>query len=501
MVRPAPSLVKEYALTAHQVAVDLFVNSSPCVAICTPMRMDLKPYGARYYHPISPLFHRFRHNLQLPTCLNFIELEADGMEVGDARSHVAAHCLALPNRPRFLFFIDSDVLVPCDALCKLLLRADCHPEHSVYCGVYCCKGHEPAEPLIYGERGQGALWNWTVGDLLTTQSHGVKSAHMGLTMIRVQVLQDLLDAGLVHGDGTDQEDCPFFKTVNRVDPENNPLGWLRHTEDTWFYWLLERLGKTMLVDTSVLAGHVDVRTGIVWGLPENMGPVPRAHFLQQPQEGPKLALDIGAGPVRRQQEGYKFFTLDVRKEAGCDYVQDVRGLNIPGQSYDLVCCSHTLEHLPYADQDKAWKELFRVCKPGGLVEIALPNAEWAAARLIAGVCDLDVQGVLMGGQGRNDIPFAQDTHYTAYSPGLAVAFAQGVGFHNVQVRSFRDTPALGANLVLTGERPGSLEPSLPAFQAIGPCSLETPLLPSCAQPLEITNQVRWGNQVAETPLR
>ncbi len=257
-----------------------------CVAICTPV--PGRDVGGRLVlDTISPLWHRHRQAMAMPTNFNSVELPVDFLEVGDARSRVARRCLDLESKPSFLLFVDYDVLVPADCLTKLFFRARTRPAYDIYAGVYCLKRAAMPEPLIYGEHGQGPLWDWTVGDILTTESHGVKSVHMGLTLIRVSLFQRLLDAGLVTGDGTDQEGTPFFKTIERARQVKGGAAVTVHgTEDIWFCDLVARLGGKILVDTSVLAGHHDKATGITYGLPgHDGGPVDRAKWLPDGKGG------------------------------------------------------------------------------------------------------------------------------------------------------------------------------------------------------------------------
>ncbi|KKW38261.1 MAG: hypothetical protein UY85_C0008G0009 [Candidatus Peribacteria bacterium GW2011_GWB1_54_5] len=49
---------------------------------------------------------------------------------------------------------------------------------------------------------------------------------------------------------------------------------------------------------------------------------------------------------------------------------DLTNLQIPGDSYDCVLCSHVLEHIP--DDREAMREIFRVMKPGGWAIIQGP---------------------------------------------------------------------------------------------------------------------------------
>lgn len=446
-----------------------------CLALCSPHRMLRTKDGSLVLDTLSPLWHRQRAALSMPTNLNSFEIFADGLEVGEARSLAAHFCLNHEPPPTYLFFIDDDVLVPPDALVKLFFRACTLPNHDVYAGVYCLKRPGLPEPLVYGDNGQGPLWDWTVGDLLTTASHGVKSVHMGLTLIRVSVFQRLLDAGLVHGNGTDQDNEPFFKTIRKeVRLQDGKVFRHEGTEDIYFCDKLMKLGGSILVDTSVLAGHHDKTTGQTYGLPLDYGPAKRASWLarngnpsedelQAQEKGLKLAIDLGAGKDRREWAGHVTYTLDAAKDTGADYCQDLRKLNLPDDHFDLVASSHTFEHIPRWEQEMVWNEAFRICKPGGRLEVIVPNLEWAAWKIVENDVDEHVFNVLYGSQEAwPGLPRDLNTHYFGYTPEVIKALAEQAGFTGVATESWKQRDELGYNLVCTARKP--LPVSEPAAQ-------------------------------------
>lgn len=49
---------------------------------------------------------------------------------------------------------------------------------------------------------------------------------------------------------------------------------------------------------------------------------------------------------------------------------DITDIRFPDDSFDLILCSHVLEHVP--DDRKAISELFRVLKPGGTAFLLVP---------------------------------------------------------------------------------------------------------------------------------
>lgn len=437
------------------------------VAFCTPWPMK-NVNGRMVHEPMSPLWYRHKTQLSVPTCFNQVEFFIDGKEVGDARNHAARKCLNHDPQPAFLLFIDYDVLVPWDALTKLFFRARCFPDFDVYAGIYCLKGGNPPDPLIYRENGEGAFWDFTVGDLLTTQEHGIKATHMGLTLIRTSLFQRMLDHGCVHGDGTDLDDEPWFKTCQDKEFCKGGVMSKQSTEDLYFYQKAREVDCKIMVDTSVLAGHLDKNTGIIYGLPTDYGPVHRAKWMlrsgnaskdraEAEKQGLKLALDIGAGGERREWPGHVTYTTDIRADTKPDYVQDTRMLNLPSDHFDLVASSHHLEHLGRFDQEAVWAEMFRILKPGGRMEHIVPNLEWAGAKIAQGECDEHVLNVLYGAQESHGYKREYNLHFFGYTPLLARALAEGCGLVNVTTESYKENPDLGYNLVLRGEKPAMPE--------------------------------------------
>jgi SAM-dependent methyltransferase len=465
------------------------------------------PQGRLVYKPISPLWHRARMGLSYGTNINNCEYVADGMEVGEARSYVAAGCLRQRVTPTFLFLIDSDVIVPNDAFTKLFYHLKTKPWVDIAAGVYVVKGAPPYDPLIYRENGEGAFWDWAVGDILTTKQHGIRSVHMGLTLIRVSLFQRMKDAGLVHGDGTDMDDEPFFKTTDESWEEPG-RGRQTHkgTEDIYFCEKARRIDAQILVDTSVLAGHLDEATGIVYGLPGDTSPIERAMWLPLPDgsgrrkdrveaeaneelcefcggkgeifckvdEQPcikckgtgkvkaplKLALDLGAGESHRTWKGYRTYRLDARRDTEPDYCQEMENLNLPSDHFDLVASRHSFEHVGPFDQERLWKEAYRVCRPGGRLEVILPNLEWAAAKIAAGEYDMHVRNVIYGG-AETDLHMKEagaiyNVHRFGYTPAVAKALAEQAGFVDVGVSSYLDDPGAQYHMQVLARKPAKL---------------------------------------------
>jgi predicted SAM-dependent methyltransferase len=418
------------------------------MAYYTPMPMVKGPRGARL-EPITVEWHRCEKSLVLPTNYSQIVINVDGMGVDEARNQAVQLALKNDPVPEFLFSLDYDVLPAHDAILKLAYRAKCYPDHDIFAGVYCCKSI-PSEPLIYQDFGQGAFWDWTVGDVLTTDSHGIKGVHMGLTLIRMSLFNRLEHTA----------DKPWFLTREKEAKqiEGGGIQYVSGTEDLWFCKrALEEADAKILVDTSVLAGHINHQTGQIFGLPNDSPPVVRCPYMGdtngKPKKTAKRCLDIGAGETKREWEGYKTSTLDIRADVEPDFVQDTRLLNFPDNHWDMVASSHHLEHIGRWDQEKVWKEMFRILKPGGRMEHIVPNLEWAAWKITDGQTDQHAYDVLYGAQEVHGYQRELNTHFFGYTVEVAQELAKMCGLTDVVVETFKQREELGYNMVITGTKP------------------------------------------------
>ncbi|VVB75344.1 Methyltransferase domain protein [uncultured archaeon] len=82
-----------------------------------------------------------------------------------------------------------------------------------------------------------------------------------------------------------------------------------------------------------------------------------------------MKLEIGSG--NKPQKGYIHF--DIRAGIGADVVGDARELPFKEGECDEVYSRFFLEHLPRKDALLALKEMFRVLKRDGKLEIIVPN--------------------------------------------------------------------------------------------------------------------------------
>lgn len=101
---------------------------------------------------------------------------------------------------------------------------------------------------------------------------------------------------------------------------------------------------------------------------------------------PKSILEIGPGEgvVKKVIEGFveNYDTLDVNPRLSPTYEGDVRETkNELREKYDCAIAADILEHIPFADLEKALKNLFFYLKPGGTALITIPHRVWFVFKL------------------------------------------------------------------------------------------------------------------------
>ena len=85
-----------------------------------------------------------------------------------------------------------------------------------------------------------------------------------------------------------------------------------------------------------------------------------------------MAKQLEIGPGKSRLEGFQ--TLDISAREGVDVVADAGcGLPFQDNTYDLIYASHILEHIPWYKTEDALREWVRVLKPGGTLEIWVPD--------------------------------------------------------------------------------------------------------------------------------
>lgn len=88
-------------------------------------------------------------------------------------------------------------------------------------------------------------------------------------------------------------------------------------------------------------------------------------------------LDAGCGEgvfvEKFVQEGWNIKGIDFNYESDLVERGDIRNLQFPDRSFDVVLLLDVLEHLAFADQPQALAEIYRTLTDGGYLFLAVPN--------------------------------------------------------------------------------------------------------------------------------
>lgn len=124
-----------------------------------------------------------------------------------------------------------------------------------------------------------------------------------------------------------------------------------------------------LIDMNL--SHRKIGRQLFWGKGLEIGALHEHTIL------PKNCEVDYADAVTKEQAAALFPEIDANKLVDVKFIIDLdkTGLkSIGSNSYDFVILSHVIEHV--ANPINVVNELFRVCKPGGLVLIAAPDKEY-----------------------------------------------------------------------------------------------------------------------------
>jgi 2-polyprenyl-3-methyl-5-hydroxy-6-metoxy-1,4-benzoquinol methylase len=99
----------------------------------------------------------------------------------------------------------------------------------------------------------------------------------------------------------------------------------------------------------------------------------------------EVIYDMGCGEGALVNEyrnaGYIITGMDANYSSDFVVQRSFVESELPDNSVDVVLCLDVIEHLSFADQDRAVAELARVLKPGGRALVTVPNLAHLASRL------------------------------------------------------------------------------------------------------------------------
>lgn len=105
-------------------------------------------------------------------------------------------------------------------------------------------------------------------------------------------------------------------------------------------------------------------------------------YYHQIDEARKMSVDsileigIGGGVVANYLKsiGKEVKTCDFDQKTGADIISDIRDINSPDNSFDLVMACQILEHIPFADFTKGLAEIRRVSKKYAIISLPYRSA-------------------------------------------------------------------------------------------------------------------------------
>lgn len=107
-------------------------------------------------------------------------------------------------------------------------------------------------------------------------------------------------------------------------------------------------------------------------------------FLRGLPAGAKV-LDLGCGEglvvEKFRREGCDIRGMDLNYESEFVDRGDITATGLADASVDVVLCLDVIEHLQFADQERAIREIRRILKPGGTFLATIPNLAHFSSRL------------------------------------------------------------------------------------------------------------------------
>ena len=171
---------------------------------------------------------------------------------------------ALKVNAQYVLFIEDDTIPPPGILLELSRVLDTSDPSIMVCGGIYTTRTNPPEPIVYMGPGQGAYWNWKLGQIFECWACG-----MGATMIRTEIFKMMPK--------------PWFKELKSMEevrefPDLFPTEGITPGQkggvstDMFFYSKLAHMGFKVLAHGGVLPIHWDVEKNVGYWLPKDTPP-------------------------------------------------------------------------------------------------------------------------------------------------------------------------------------------------------------------------------------
>lgn len=343
---------------------------------------------------------------------------------------------------KYILFLDEDVVFPAFGIPTLLYHLETKPDITFVSGLYATKS-VPPEPLIYTEWGKGPYWGWKRGEFVKVLFTG-----MGFSMIRLADL-DHISADKYNDKNPwstgQMEVRELFNTGSAatVTPTGvEKSGW---TEDAAFFKKMAEVGLKSYVDTNLICGHYHAATKTFFYPPIDNGTCVKP----DPWNRTPCTVNLGAG---HQYDPY-VVSVDMRSDdPRTTYHCDIRKLPDDWEGhFDTAIADNVLEHFDFKDSAEVLAEWKRILKPGGMLELKLPDMSSIAEAIVGGTWDASIQGSIYGDQGHPywmQEPYGGTTedgrwlphshqynhHNSGYTPEFIIKLLKDIGYDKVQVQ-------------------------------------------------------------------
>lgn len=170
-----------------------------------------------------------------------------GMLSAKARQYMTMAVLRDAPNCKYIFYVDDDVLIPPLGLYTLHNFMEQHPEVGAISGVYVTR-QDPCEPVVYKNHGEGAFWNFKIGDAPVE----VMGFGAGCVLARIEAIKKIIELN--------PPDTPIWADEVAI-PGNDPktvdfkVTW---GHDIRFCKLIQEVGYKVYLDPRVECGHWDI---------------------------------------------------------------------------------------------------------------------------------------------------------------------------------------------------------------------------------------------------
>lgn len=130
-----------------------------------------------------------------------------------------------------------------------------------------------------------------------------------------------------------------------------------------------------------------------------------------------------------------FTNVDIRKETGCDLIDDVGKLyKINDNDVELVYACHVLEHFGRHEYKKVLERWFNVLMDDGILRLSVPDLGKVCEQYTKGTPLSSLMGFIYGGQ-----TYKENYHYIGFDYKELEQVLIDIGFKEVRSWDWRET--------------------------------------------------------------